>query len=121
MIKKAEVKASPVKSVGYVARHSRDHTNEKVFKVKEGIQCVEFSPNGRFLAAGCRDNYIYVYDVNKDFKLVGVAKGHSSFIQHLTWSKDSSVLLSDDGEWCKMIFLDHRDDMHAPILEYVSQ
>lgn len=31
----------------------------------EPIECIQYSPDGKFIAAGCRDNYIYVYQVKK--------------------------------------------------------
>lgn len=30
----------------------------------EPIECIQYSPDGKFLAAGCRDNHIYLYQVN---------------------------------------------------------
>lgn len=31
---------------------------------QEPIECIQYSPDGKFLAAGCRDNSIYVYQVH---------------------------------------------------------
>ena len=53
--------------------------------------------DGQFLAVGSYDNYIDVYDVGKQYGRVGVAKGHSSYIRHLDWSSDSTVLQSNSG------------------------
>lgn len=68
----------------------------------EPIQVVRYSPDGRFLALGSRDNNIYVYQVGEDvrkYSRVGRCAGHSSFITHLDWSKNSEILRSNSGDY----------------------
>ncbi|XP_075233880.1 echinoderm microtubule-associated protein-like 2 isoform X2 [Lycorma delicatula] len=84
----------------------------------EPIQVVRYSPDGRLLALGSRDNNIYIYQVNEDMRkysrvgrctverkrrrsmssLISIL-GHSSFITHLDWSKDSEYLRSNSGDY----------------------
>ncbi|XP_039294135.1 echinoderm microtubule-associated protein-like 2 [Nilaparvata lugens] len=84
----------------------------------EPIQVVRYSPDGRFLALGSRDNNIYVYQVGEDVRkysrvgrcaadrkrrrsmssLISIL-GHSSFITHLDWSKNSEILRSNSGDY----------------------
>ncbi|KAL7641708.1 UNVERIFIED_CONTAM: hypothetical protein RMT77_007581 [Armadillidium vulgare] len=68
----------------------------------EPIQVVQFSPNGKFLALGSRDNNIYVYQVSegcRKYSRLGRCQGHSSSITHLDWSKDSQYLRSNSGDY----------------------
>lgn len=68
----------------------------------EPIQVLKFSPNGQYLAAGSRDNNIYVYQVSEDcrkYTRIGRCQGHSSFVTHLDWSADSQFLQSNSGDY----------------------
>lgn len=67
----------------------------------EQIECIQYSPNGNYLAVGSRDNSIYVYTVSEDatkYSRIGRCQGHSSFITHLDWSKDSEYIMSNSGD-----------------------
>lgn len=69
---------------------------------QEPIQTIRSSPNGQFVAIGSRDNNIYVYqktNIPYKFTRIGKCTGHSSFILHLDWSKDSDVLRSNSGDY----------------------
>ena len=70
---------------------------------EEPIHELKYSPNGQYLAAGSHDNYIDVYDVGKNYGRTGVAKGHASYIRHLDWSQDSTVMQSNSGDF-EMLF-----------------
>ena len=70
---------------------------QKLLKSNEEIQCVAYSPDGEYLAAGSRDNYIYVFAVHENFKLLSQLRGHSSFVLSIDWSIDSKKLQSSDG------------------------
>ncbi|XP_058058224.1 echinoderm microtubule-associated protein-like 2 [Anopheles bellator] len=66
------------------------------------LQCLQFSPDGNLLAIGSKDNAIYIYQCTKvphRFSKIGKCTGHSSFISHLDWSKDSQVLRSNSGDY----------------------
>jgi len=72
----------------------------------EWISDLKFSPahpddpvGGRYLAVGSHDNYVDVYDCRNRYELVGVCKGHSSFITHMGWSKDGSTLFTNSGDY----------------------
>ncbi|CAB4061736.1 unnamed protein product [Lepeophtheirus salmonis] len=67
----------------------------------EAIQTVRFSPDGKLLALGSRDNVIYVYQVSDDYKKynrLGRCMGHSHFLTHLDWSADSTYIQSNSGD-----------------------
>ena len=50
------------------------------------IECIKFSPDGRYLAFGSRDNNIYIYLVSEEyrkFNRIGRCSGHSAYITHI--------------------------------------
>ncbi|XP_053393881.1 echinoderm microtubule-associated protein-like 2 isoform X3 [Mercenaria mercenaria] len=69
---------------------------------KEQHECIQYSPDGKMLAVGNRDNYIYMYDVSDDGKKyhkIGRCSGHSSFVTHLDFSMDGQYLRSNSGDY----------------------
>jgi microtubule-associated protein-like 1/2 len=68
----------------------------------EQIECIQYSPNGQYLACGSRDNSIYIYAVTDQgykYSRIGRCYGHSSFITHIDWSVDSEFLMSNSGDY----------------------
>lgn len=73
----------------------------------EGISEVKFSPDGRFLAVGSHECLVDLYVVDTDgdtvskegtgLRRVGVCRGASSWITHLTWHKDSRLIQANTG------------------------
>ncbi|XP_055594510.1 echinoderm microtubule-associated protein-like 2 isoform X2 [Uranotaenia lowii] len=66
------------------------------------IQTIKFSPDGNLLALGSKDGCIYIYQCTKAlhrFSKIGKCTGHSSFISHIDWSKDSQVLRTNSGDY----------------------
>ena len=73
----------------------------------EHVEVIRFAPDGRQLAIGSRDNYIYVYSVSEcglKYARIGRCSGHSSFITHLDWSRDSLFLMSNSGDYEVLAF-----------------
>lgn len=69
---------------------------------KEQFQCAQYSPDGKMIALGNRDNYIYIYEVSDEGKMyhkVGRCSGHSSFVTHIDWSMDGQYLRSNSGDY----------------------
>ena len=65
--------------------------------------------DGAYLAVGSHDNFIYLFTVSeegKQYKKHGRLSGHSSYITHFDWSKDSQYLQSNSGDYeilyCKL-------------------
>ena len=84
------------------------------FKSHEEISDIKYSPDGRLLAAASRDNYIHMYSteghdvensvpftpgIRRRYKRIGLCRGHSSFLTHVDWTADSSMMQSNDGAY----------------------
>lgn len=70
----------------------------KIIKLYTGCNTIVFSPNGRFLATGCKDKVIRIYDLvtgNEVSRFVG----HSDAVISLVYSPDGKYLssLGEDG------------------------
>ena len=51
----------------------------------EWIEDLKFSPDGKHLAVGCHDNYVYLYSVPA-FKMLKKFGKSTSFVTHIDWS-----------------------------------
>jgi WD40 repeat protein len=71
----------------------------------EWIEAMSYSPDGRKLAVGSHDNYIYIYDVNDGYRMKHRLTGHSSFIIALDWSVDGTAIHSNCGAY-ELLFFD---------------
>jgi len=96
-----------------------------LFKDLEEVQDLKFSPNGRWLAACSRDNYIYLFAAELQWKKVAVLKGHSSFALHVDWSVDSTRLQTNDGAheilFWEVKVIDKKDPPPEPVKKQGQQ
>ncbi len=65
-------------------------------KINAWVDCIAFSPDGKFLAAGSQDNAIRVWQVD-DLSLLSKVEGHEGWIQSLAFSPDGTILASASG------------------------
>jgi len=72
---------------------------------REWIEAIAYSPDGNKLAVGSHDNFIYIYDVRQNYKLMWKLSGHSSMILSLDWSVDGNALHSTCGSY-ELLFWD---------------
>jgi hypothetical protein len=77
---------------------------------QEDISDVKFSPNSRMLAVGSHDNFIDIYSTSLVYPTlqdpptcalqhVRRMKGHTSYLTHLDWSLDNTLLRSTCGAY----------------------
>ena len=63
---------------------------------REKLQCIAFSPNGRFLAAGSDDATVVIWDVASGER-VALLRGGRNRTESVAFSPDGTVLLSGGG------------------------
>lgn len=81
---------------------------------KQWIQVVKFDPTGDFLAVGSHDGAIYIYSTaGGGLELVQRLNKHHSYITHLDWSEDGSVLHSNSGDY-ELLFFNPGDGSQLP-------
>jgi len=62
------------------------------------MRAVAFSPNGEMLATAGVDTKINVYSVANDFSRMHTLEGHNGWVQSLSFSSDSTRLVSGSGD-----------------------
>ncbi|XP_073345331.1 echinoderm microtubule-associated protein-like 2 isoform X1 [Pagrus major] len=87
----------------------------------EIISNVKYSPDGNFLAVASHDNYVYIYAVTENgrkYSRVGKCTGHSSFVTHLDWSRDSQYLVTNSGDY-EILFWEASSGKHVTNMDVV--
>ncbi|KAI1059830.1 hypothetical protein LB506_008826 [Fusarium annulatum] len=75
------------------------YTDRQLECFRANCQTLAPSPNGRFLAAGCANGIIHIYEFDT-FKLLYRVKSNNSYIKQLAFSKDSMLLADIRGSQC---------------------
>ncbi|NOZ91433.1 MAG: hypothetical protein GXO60_09135, partial [Epsilonproteobacteria bacterium] len=76
----------------------KDLTNNKILfeserNIREMINTVKFSPNGKIVAYGSTDNTITLWNI-KSRKKIAVLKGHTDSVNDIKFSTDGLILIS---------------------------
>jgi WD40 repeat protein len=69
----------------------------------DDVECIAYSPSGKFIATGGWDNTIRVFKVDSTIEWWGTLYGHGAAVTCLTFSKDNKKLLSG-GKDARVIF-----------------
>lgn len=72
---------------------------------KRWISEMRYSPNNELFAVGSHDDFIDIYKVANNYKIMFAMKKHSSFITHFDWSLDSNYIHSNCGAY-ELLFWD---------------
>jgi WD40 repeat protein len=74
---------------------------------REWVEEIRYSPDGKKLAVGSHDNYIYLYSTAETggYKSIGKCKGHSSYITCIDWSLDCNIIRTVCGAY-ELLFFD---------------
>ena len=75
----------------------------KLLDAEEYVAAVAFSPDDTKLATGSWDQRVYVYDAEAGYRLLWTLTGNSSSVEHVMWSADSEVLMSNSKD-CQMLY-----------------
>jgi len=70
----------------------------EIMECDECVAAVKYSPDGQWFAAGSWDQKLYLYDVQKGYKLMYVFGGNSSSIEHVMFTADSRVVMSNSKD-----------------------
>ncbi|KIW07434.1 uncharacterized protein PV09_02274 [Verruconis gallopava] len=65
---------------------------------EDEVWCLAFSNNGKYLATASKDKYVYIYDVDNDFKKVHILAEHHAEVCYISWSPDDSKLVTCSRE-----------------------
>lgn len=73
---------------------------------EEWSEAIAYSPCEKYLAVGSHDNAVYVYEISDDGKYTLYKKfaKHTSYIQAIDWSLDSTYIRSGCGAYEKLYF-----------------
>lgn len=67
-----------------------------VNKKKSEVVELKYSPDGETLAAACKDNLIHILSVREGYRRCAVCRGHSSYVKHIDFSEDGSIIQAAD-------------------------
>ena len=71
---------------------------------KRWIECMAYSPDGKYLAVGSHDQNVYVYDATANYKLMGSMKGNTASVTAIDWSEDSTYMRTNSGDYNLLFF-----------------
>jgi len=64
----------------------------------EYVASLKYSPDGKYLGVGSWDQRVYLYDASEDYKLLYVLSGNSSSVEHVLFSEDSQLVMSNSKD-----------------------
>ncbi len=74
----------------------REHTDD--------VECLAFSPDGKFLATGGWDKAIRVFSIDSNFTWMGTLYGHDAAVTTISFSRDSKKIISGGNDFNTIIW-----------------
>ncbi|CDR40409.1 CYFA0S05e00364g1_1 [Cyberlindnera fabianii] len=81
-----DIKSDKTNFPNTILKTLTDHTDE--------VWYIAFSNNGKILATASADNFVNLYDVDNDFKLIHKLEGHDKAVMYVSFSPDDTRLLT---------------------------
>ncbi|MCA9194387.1 MAG: protein kinase [Planctomycetales bacterium] len=69
-------------------------TSPRTLPMPERVIDADWSPDGRFIAAGCRDGSVIIFDTRKDYNSRKITDGHRNEVRYVQFDSKGSWLLS---------------------------
>lgn len=92
----SQEKNKPVKLPPTLKLEKKPITYSEHFKA---VQSVSWAPDGRYLASGSHDNYIYIWDTQSPHnKYIVMLHAHNALIHSVAWSPDGTHLASGSSD-----------------------
>jgi WD40 repeat protein len=79
-----------------IVRDALDNADERVFKSRDPILNMAFSPSGKWLMTGNQDNSIHVWNTDNGAEMH--MRGYAAKVRQLAWHKGSRWLATGGGE-----------------------
>lgn len=89
-------KASSTQLPGLDESEGGGKAHKRAGSSKGDICALRWSPDGKILAAACRDKLVHLFSVELQYKRLGTCRGHTTAVIRLDFSRDGSVLQSND-------------------------
>ena len=87
----------------------KDSKHDRTKQISE----IKFSPDGKTLAVGAHDSFIFTYKASENFALKNKLKGHHSTITHLDFSVAGGVIQSTSTSY-ELLYHNSDTGQHDP-------